>query len=92
MPLTENLPAIWEPSGFDYVRAGLADFVIEGLPIHTLWNLSYIAKSPEEFFAGIQASTELKDIVLDHYDREKEPDNGSFDEQDPGPEDFLEDD
>lgn len=79
--MTKDTPVPWEPVEFDYVRAGLADFVVEGLPIHTLWNLSYIAKTPEEFFAGIRAATELKDIVLDHYDK-GDPDDGPFDEED----------
>lgn len=82
MPLTENLPVPWDLSDFDYVRAGLADFVVEELEPHTLWNLTYLATTPQEFFAGVQAAVELQDIVRDYYDTEREPDDYPFEETD----------
>ena len=72
----------FELTPFDLLKASLADFVEEGLPHYTIINLLFLADDEIQFFTGMQAATELKDIVLDHYDTEREPDDYPFEEAD----------
>ena len=80
--MSDNPPVPWDLEDFDYVRAGLADYVVEELEPSALWHLTFLATTPEEFFAGIQAAVELQDIVRDYYDTEREPDDYLFEEAD----------
>lgn len=86
--MSDNLPVpSFEITPFELLKMSLADFVEDGLPHHTITNLLFLAEDEVQFHAGMQAAIELKDIVLDHYDNEKEPDDGPFDEQDGGEDD-----
>ena len=71
-----------EPEDYDYMVAAILDMLVDGVPHQAVWDLTFIAQSAEEFYAGMQAMVELGDIINDHYQRE--PDDGAYDEEDSG--------
>nr|DAU76345.1 MAG TPA: hypothetical protein [Caudoviricetes sp.] len=52
------------------MNAAIADVIIEGIPLDAVFDLSLEAKTAAEFFVGVQALTELGDIIKDHYEIE----------------------
>lgn len=75
-----NLPVPNGPSDYDRMRSSLFAFVADGITNQALEDLTVIAQNPLEFEAGMNAMVELGDIIRDH--NEKEPDDGTFDEED----------
>jgi hypothetical protein len=54
----------------------------EDLPSQAIMDLCVIAKNGVEFHVGMRALVELGDVLRDHYDpEEKEPDDGTYDEE-----------
>lgn len=88
----EPAPPSFSVTPLDLMKMSLAEFIEDGLPHHTIINLLFLADTEIEFFVGMQAAVELKDLVLDHYDKEREPDDYPFDETDDGTEDDFRDD
>lgn len=81
--MSRNLPAPLNVTDFAYTFAALAEANIEEIDLKSLEDLAGFASSGEEFFYGVQATVELKDLVLDYYARitpdaseEENPDDG----------------
>lgn len=70
----------FEPDDYDLMIAAVLDMLVDGIPHRAVWDLTHIAQSADEFYAGMQAMSALGDIINDHYERE--PDDGTYDEQD----------
>ena len=58
----------------------------EGVPLRALLDLTYIAKTPYEFFVGMKAAVQLTEIVNETYGWQRayqfreDPDDGDYDE------------
>ena len=66
LPVIKNLGL----TDFELMNAAIADVIIEGIPLDAVFDLSLEAKTAAEFFVGVQALTELGDIIKDHYEIE----------------------
>jgi len=53
----------------ELLMMAVGDFIIENHPYAAIFDLMHIAGDPVEFFVGVEALTNLKEIVDDHYGR-----------------------
>lgn len=74
-----HLPAMIPPSDFERMVGSIFAFIDDDIPRQSLFDLTVIAETAEEFEAGMNALVELGDIIQDHYEN-KEPDDGPYDE------------
>ena len=54
----------------ELLMMAIGDFIIEGHPYAAIFDLMHIAQDPVDFFVGVEALTQLKEIVDDYYERE----------------------
>lgn len=77
-----KLPVPTPPSDFDRMVGSIFAFIEDGIPNQALYDLTILSDTAGEFEAGMSAMVELGDIIADHYDTVREPDDGPYDEED----------
>lgn len=81
-----TLPAIppkqpeFTPTDYDLMIAAVVDIIADGIPLRAVWDLTYLAQDPMQFYTGMMAAAELNDVVKDHY--AEETDYGTSEETD----------
>lgn len=78
----KNLKAPYTPDDYDLMVAATLDMVMDGVPHQAVYDLTIIAQTAPEYYAGMQAMVELGDILKDHHEyRQQEPDDGTYTEE-----------
>ncbi len=68
VPANEPDPDITE---WDYTTAAIMDSIVDEVPSDVMEDMLVLAQSGREFFAAMQATIHLMDLVKDHNDRRR---------------------